>query len=561
MPASIKFVNSTINLLDKTESLKEICQYDKFISYICQFDVQSRIGTTEPCSVVDYFDFVKSHLLDWDDNSIAAITSIITDVGAKYASKFTKMKLPEHINIVLTDGKDESGAAYCRNMSTIVLPVTSNRPVKFEPKIGEKGFDPCDAKANASAEATTQSSETIKDCANSSKWYTTFVHELFHIWSRNNTDARNRMYERIGYHHLDKPLYLPGDLAHQKITNPDAPAIDCYTLLKTGKNKIYMPYVPVLYSKNEYDPSHNKSFFDYLVFVLMGVQIKHIQNSMHDSDIVLDPSNIISPDKEPAFFDLIGHNTMYVIHPEEILADNFVLYIMHDSYHNIPGIDKPEVLEMMREVFLQIQTQIQTQSQPQFDQNDPITNLRQTLVTLQNQNAALKKEMADDAEKQKLLRSIEKLKQEKQKLLHSIEKLKQENEQIERAKSMRQKETDSGMVWQDDGLDGVWINKRNDLWQESAETMLFCSGTPDASVRQTGTRQPQNDLWQESAETMLYNAGTPDASVRQRQTEKFDYDASAETMLYNPMAGTPDASVRQTGTRQPQPWYTYDGYH
>ena len=510
MPASIKFVNSTINLLDKTESLKEICQYDKFISYICQFDVQSRIGTTEPCSVVDYFDFVKSHLLDWDDNSIAAITSIITDVGAKYASKFTKMKLPEHINIVLTDGKDESGAAYCRNMSTIVLPVTSNRPVKFEPKIGEKGFDPCDAKANASAEATTQSSETIKDCANSSKWYTTFVHELFHIWSRNNTDARNRMYERIGYYHLDKPLYLPGDLTHQKITNPDAPAIDCYTLLKTGKNKIYMPYVPVLYSKYPYDPSHNKSFFDYLEFVLMGVQIKHFQNSMYDSDIVLDPSNIISPDKEPAFFDLIGHNTTYVVNPEEILADNFVLYVMHDSYHNIPGIDKPEVLEMMREVFLQIQIQ----SQPQFnqnDQNDPITNLRQNLVTLQNQNAALKKE--------------------KQKLLCSIEKLKQENEQIEHAKSMRQKETDSSMVREDDGLDGVWINKRNNLWQESAETMLFCSGTPDASVRQTGTRQPQNNLWQESAETMLYNSGTP------------------------------DASVRQTGTRQPQPWYTYDGYH
>lgn len=441
-PVSIRFCNSTIHLLGNAASTKEMCQHDRFTDHMSKFDVQSRIGTAEPCGIQDYFDFIASHLINWDEESSNSMISIIKDVAARYGSKFGMLKLPEHINIVLTDGKDESGAAYCRSSNIIVLPVTSNRPVKPEPKIGEKGFEPCDTPADTA----NQSSTSIKDCANGSKWYTTFIHELFHIWSRNNIDVRNRMYERIGYHLLDKPLSLPGNLAYQKITNPDAPAIDCYTLLKSSKNKIYMPYVPVLYSKEAYDPSQNKSFFDYLEFVLMGVQITHPQNGQ-DSSIALDPSNILKPGEEPAFYDLIGHNTKYIIHPEEILADNFVLYVMNDERHSIEGVDsfdlfdKPEILKMMGEVF--------SQSKTPTDSNNPITSLKLDLATLQNRNAALKKELVDEAEQQKLQREIE--------------KFRQENEQIENAKRMRQRETNT------------------DISDRSAETMLLSSHTRSGS--------------------------------------------------------------------------------
>ena len=39
------------------------------------------------------------------------------------------------------------------------------------------------------------------------------------------------------------------------------------------------------------------------------------------------PSSSI-PEKEPAFLDKIGKNTNYIIHPDEILADNFVRLVM-----------------------------------------------------------------------------------------------------------------------------------------------------------------------------------------------------------------------------------------
>jgi hypothetical protein len=41
----------------------------------------------------------------------------------------------------------------------------------------------------------------------------------------------------------------------------------------------------------------------------------------------------------------IGRNTEYVIHPEEVLADNFALLVLKKA--NVPS---PEILQKMREV-------------------------------------------------------------------------------------------------------------------------------------------------------------------------------------------------------------------
>jgi hypothetical protein len=41
----------------------------------------------------------------------------------------------------------------------------------------------------------------------------------------------------------------------------------------------------------------------------------------------------------------VGRNTQYIIHPEEILADNFALLVLGES-----KIPTPEILQKMREV-------------------------------------------------------------------------------------------------------------------------------------------------------------------------------------------------------------------
>ena len=52
---------------------------------------------------------------------------------------------------------------------------------------------------------------------------------------------------------------------------------------------------------------------------------------------------LASPEEVSGFFEQVGRNTKYVIHPEEILADNFALLILDE--HNVPS---PEILQKMR---------------------------------------------------------------------------------------------------------------------------------------------------------------------------------------------------------------------
>jgi hypothetical protein len=56
---------------------------------------------------------------------------------------------------------------------------------------------------------------------------------------------------------------------------------------------------------------------------------------------------LVSPEEISGFFEQVGRNTKYVIHPEEILADNFALLILDE--HNVPS---PEILQKMRIILL-----------------------------------------------------------------------------------------------------------------------------------------------------------------------------------------------------------------
>ena len=55
--------------------------------------------------------------------------------------------------------------------------------------------------------------------------------------------------------------------------------------------------------------------------------------------VLLEPRNV------PTFFDKIGRNTGYIIHPEEILAENFVLLV-----NNKTDVPTPRILREMRDV-------------------------------------------------------------------------------------------------------------------------------------------------------------------------------------------------------------------
>jgi hypothetical protein len=127
------------------------------------------------------------------------------------------------------------------------------------------------------------------------------------------------LYKIVGFK-IGAEIKLPPSLDDRRITNPDAPTLDCFIELKNEEQQVTA--VPILYATpKEYDAKGGKRFFDYVTFRLLVVDKVEGQwqpRMKEQQPVVIDPKGVDS------FFDQVGKNTTYIWHPDEILADNFV---------------------------------------------------------------------------------------------------------------------------------------------------------------------------------------------------------------------------------------------
>ena len=107
------------------------------------------------------------------------------------------------------------------------------------------------------------------------------------------------------------------------MTNPDAPfALKYYIELKKLGDENGKTYkcTPILHASRTFDPKFSTNFFTYLVATTLILDDTTYKP--------LEPLQYLSYANASNFYDQIGNNTTYIIHPEEILADNFVLWMM-----------------------------------------------------------------------------------------------------------------------------------------------------------------------------------------------------------------------------------------
>src|SRR5690606_36903213 len=114
---------------------------------------------------------------------------------------------------------------------------------------------------------------------------------------------------------LMKPVKYPEAIAARRITNPDAPQTDSYVTLKKDGSANFMM---VLYSD---EPYKEGLFFKYLNVGFMKLDSKKLPEIVNGRPV------IYSMNEVEGFFEQVGRNTQYILHPEEIMADNFVFAI------------------------------------------------------------------------------------------------------------------------------------------------------------------------------------------------------------------------------------------
>ncbi|MBC8117457.1 MAG: hypothetical protein H7062_23920 [Candidatus Saccharimonas sp.] len=273
---------------------------DTFIKTLSRFDRQVRLKTDGEATEAALIEFLKGEVVEWDDAARKSLVESIERLRPKLEP--FHLPLPRAVLLIQMSGKDEANAAYTRG-AAILLPTERVQKLKGD------------------------SLDRL------------LLHELFHVLSRHSPELRRDLYRIIGFE-VCEPIALPSSLADLKLTNPDAPLIDCRIQLTEGDETFQA--APILYSSSAtYDADKKPLLFKYVTFRLMKVE-EHDgrwRPLLKEGEPVL-----LDPAQSQPFAAQIGQNTKYIIHPDEILADNFVHLVMQTE-----KLPSPKIVERMGE--------------------------------------------------------------------------------------------------------------------------------------------------------------------------------------------------------------------
>jgi hypothetical protein len=280
-----------VYLASPEEGARILGQKDDFVQHLSAFDRAARLKTDGEIDQEQFLAFVRQNVLPWSAIERAKVESAIAAI--RPALQELRVRFPREIVFIKTSGAGEGHAFYTRD-TAIIMPETE----------------------------LTKADETALE--------KTIAHELFHILSRTSPALREPLYAAIRF----KPCaeaQLPPPLRVRKITNPDAPRNDHGISLRVGDRNVLA--IPVLLSRTaHYDREKGGEFFDYLELKFL------IADARADTELV--DLKAVS-----GFFEQVGKNTDYIIHPEEILADNFALLVL--SRKDVPS---PEIVDKIARI-------------------------------------------------------------------------------------------------------------------------------------------------------------------------------------------------------------------
>lgn len=259
---------------------------DEFTRRMSAIDRQARLRSGVPVGDPQYRAFAARAVLAWTEAEQRLVTEALEGLSARLEA--CHIVLPPRVLLVKTSGDEEGGAAYTRG-SAVVLPrrVLSSPPRSLRRLL---------------------------------------CHELFHVLSRHRPDLRERLYAAIGFMPCGD-VVLPGPLEARRLTNPDAPAFDHAIRVRCDGVERWM--VPVLFFREDAAAAAaaGRPFLAAMEFRLLAVDIAGMPPR---GRAVLDDAGspiLRRPDDVEGFFEQTGRNTSYLIHPEEIVADNVAMLL------------------------------------------------------------------------------------------------------------------------------------------------------------------------------------------------------------------------------------------
>ena len=271
-------LSKCVDFADLHRAQKTLGHKDRWAKQLSDFDMGARQKSAEPTTLKEFLDFTAGAGRGWtarEEEHWQALVGKLSD-----AMKGLNLRLPS-IDLVKTSGEEEFGGAYTRRNAIMLpksatsLPMTDHRRAFF-----------------------------------------LLAHELFHVLSRTDPLLRDDLYALLGFRTVDGFEY-PAELEERRLSNPDAFEYLHTVTVQSGSQSVdVIPVIQSLLPLNEVIQLPN--FFDALDIVLLSVD-NGTGEALRDGNGNLIKYNFGNTNWIP----LMARNSSYIIHPEEILADNF----------------------------------------------------------------------------------------------------------------------------------------------------------------------------------------------------------------------------------------------
>ena len=274
---------------------------DAFTANLQLRETSIRAQNNDAMSFDDVIPHYRDDVFSWQSEQKIALTAVIEELLPVLNQ--IDQHLPEDVLLVLTGEVVEGGLPHTRGNAIIFAGGDIPMP------------GPGDEEGQALASL--------------------FLHELHHVMSRANPELHDDTYSLIGF----EPCVFsePEGLRAIRLTNPDAPEYKHYAPVTPDGGSGVIPY---LYATHAFTTSQPSSLGDVFGFGLVPVSFS---GGVCETSIP-DASGLLQPDDVPAFLNLIGGNTGYIIHPEETLSDNFVHWALGRT--DLPNPEIPEAVGM-----------------------------------------------------------------------------------------------------------------------------------------------------------------------------------------------------------------------
>lgn len=291
-------IKSVVQFSDSVQAAGLLGAQDAFTNAWSAFDIQARLGNATG-DKLELLQFCKSQARNWTQQEVETLGAVLEFLDKQVEKLEWHLPLSEPLIFVKSTGLEEGGTTCYARAHYIVIKALDTNP---------------DLEMLAAV----------------------IARELFHVLAFRNPKMRMDLYAIIGFKQIRSIAY-PNSIKHLRITTSGTLSTDAFITLLHEGNKV--DCLMLQYAGEPYVGGNSTQYLQVGFFIL---------SEGHHKEVVLEAGAPVIYNLQDVigFFEQVGLNSRYNIHPQEILAANFLTALRRTSL-----VPDPQIVQQISSYF------------------------------------------------------------------------------------------------------------------------------------------------------------------------------------------------------------------